>query len=205
MVILCQRTRPRRPPEPHLDIDVLLVHVEQIAQDQVTLGLVQPDNAHRHGAVHPEGLPAGDRMDTHERVFALDVLRPSMGIVPVEIGVRRPVDGGAAVDDLAEFRRQLLVRRVPAGPDGVAADRWHRVVVQVRDAGWLALVYEICMPARRAAGLAEAGCSFGGLQCGPDDRHAGDAGDLGGLWLKKLAGHIHSTHVYKRESMCVHT
>jgi len=71
---------------------------------------------------------------------ALDVLGACVGVVAVEVGVRGAVDGVAAVDDLAELRGQLLVGGVARGPERVAADGGHSVVVEVGDACWLVFV-----------------------------------------------------------------
>jgi hypothetical protein len=138
--IIPQRTRPRRPIEPHLNIDVALVHLEQILQNRIALARIQPDDPHRHGTVHEKTFPARHRVDADKRMAALDVLGPCVGVLAVEVGVCGTVDGVAAVDDLAEFRRQLLVGGVARGPERVAADFGDGVVVQVGYAGWLALV-----------------------------------------------------------------
>jgi len=79
-------------------------------------------------------------VDAHERVAALDVLGPGVRVVAVEVRVRGAVDCVPAVDDPAEFRGEFLVGGVARGPEGVAADGWDCVIVQVGDAGWLALV-----------------------------------------------------------------
>jgi hypothetical protein len=138
--VIPQRTRPRCPVEPHLDIDITLIHFEQILQNRIALSRIEPDNPHCHRAVHEEALPAGDGVGTDERVAALDVLGPGVRVVAVEVGVCRAVDCIPAVDDLAEFRGEFLVGRVARGPEGVAADGWDCVVVQVGYAGWLAFV-----------------------------------------------------------------
>jgi hypothetical protein len=182
--IIPQGTRAGRPAEAHLNVHVLLVHVVQIPEDHVALGLVEPDNPVRHRAVHPQRLPAGRGVDPDQRVRPLDILWPGRRVVLVQVRVRGPVDGVLAVDDLAEVRGQFFVRRVARGPERVAAHGGHGVVVQVRDAGGLALVHQVRVPARRAARFAETGGEFLGLQRGPDDRDAGDAGDLGHLGLQ---------------------
>ena len=71
---------------------------------------------------------------------ALDVLGACIGVVAVEVGVCGAVDGVAAVDDLAELGRELLVGGVAGGPERVAADGGDGVVVEVGYAGWLAFV-----------------------------------------------------------------
>lgn len=45
-------------------------------------------------------------------MHALDMLRPGCGVVAVKIWVGAAVDRLLAVDDLPEFRRKLLVRRI---------------------------------------------------------------------------------------------
>lgn len=42
------------PLEAHLDVRVGLVHLEEVLKDNIALGLVQADNAHRHATVHKE-------------------------------------------------------------------------------------------------------------------------------------------------------
>ena len=79
-------------------------------------------------------------MHADERVAALDVLGACVGVVAVEVGVRGAVDSVAAVDDLAELGRQLLVRGVAGGPERVAADTGDCIVVEVGDACWLVFV-----------------------------------------------------------------
>ena len=138
--IIPQRTRPSRPIEPHLDVDITLVHFEQVLQNRIALARIQPDNPHRHRAVHEEALPARYRVDADKRVASLDILGPGVRVVAVEVGVRGAVDSVAAVDDLAESWGEFLVGGVARGPEGVAADGGDRVVVQVCYAGWLALV-----------------------------------------------------------------
>jgi hypothetical protein len=142
--IIPKRTRPRRPVEPHLDINITLIHLEQILQNRIALASIQPNDPHRHRAVHEETLPACHRMYSDERMASLDVLGPCVWVVAVEVGVRGAVDGVFAVNDLAEVRGQLLVGGVARGPEGVAADGGDCVVVQVGYAGWLALVGAGC-------------------------------------------------------------
>lgn len=133
-------TRPRRPAEPNLNVDVLLIHVVQIAQDQITLRLVEPDNPIRHGAVDPQRLPTRRGMDSDQRVRALNVLGSGGRVLAVQVRMCGPVDGVLTVDDCAEVRRQFLVRGVARCPERVATDGWDSVVMQVCDPRWLALV-----------------------------------------------------------------
>lgn len=181
--VIPQCARVRRPPKPNLDVDVPLVHVVEVVEDHVALGAVEADDAVRHGAVDPQGLPPRGRVHADERVHALDVLEAGLGAVAVEVRVRGPVHGQLAVDDPAEVRRQLLVRRVPARPQRVAAHRRHRVVVQVRDPRRLQLVHEVRVPPRRASRVAEVGDALGGLEVRPDHRNAELPRDL---WYLRL-------------------
>lgn len=174
---------PRRPPEPNLDVDVFLVHVEEIVQDQIALGLVQPHDPDRHGTVDPERLPARGRVHSDQRVDALDMPGPGGGIVAIEVLVGGAVHGLLAIDEFPEFGRQLLVRTVTRGPDRVAPHRRHRVVVQVRDARGLPLVHKISVPPRRTPWPAEAGAGFLDVKVGPYDRDTGNTGNLGRLGL----------------------
>jgi hypothetical protein len=107
--IIPQRTRPRSPPKPDLNIHIPLIHFKQILQNRIALPIIQADNPLRHRAVDEQALPAGDRVHAHKRVAALDVLGPGVRIVAVEVGVRGAEDGVFAVDDFAEIGRQFLV------------------------------------------------------------------------------------------------
>jgi hypothetical protein len=135
--VIPQRTRPRRPPKPHLNINITLINLIQILQNHIALRLVKPHDPLGHRAVDEQALPAGDGVHADQRVAALDVLGACVGVVAVEVGVRGAVDGVAAVDDLAELGREFLVGGVAGGPEGVAADGWDGVVVQVGYACWL--------------------------------------------------------------------
>lgn len=53
-------------------------------------------------------------------VDALDMLRSGIRIVAVEICVSANINSFSAVDDLPEFRTELRVRSVSAGPQRVA-------------------------------------------------------------------------------------
>lgn len=138
--VVPKRARARSPVEAHLDIDIALVHLVQVLQNRIALAFIKTDNALRHRAVHEQTLPAGDRVHADERVAALDVLGSGIGVVAVEVGVCGAVDGVAAVNDLAELGRQLLVGGVAGGPKRVAADAGDCVVVEVGDACWLVFV-----------------------------------------------------------------
>lgn len=138
--VIPQCTRTRSPSKANLDINIALVHLVQILQNRIALALVKPDDTLRHRAVHEQTLPAGDGVHADERVSALDVLGACVGVVAVEVRVRGAVDGVAAVDDLAELGRELLVGGVARSPERVAADGGDGVVVQVRDACWLVFV-----------------------------------------------------------------
>lgn len=173
----------RRPLEAHLDVDILLIHIEQIIQDDITLSLVKAHDPVRHRPVHEQGLPARSRVDPDQGVDPLDVLGPFLGVLPVQVRVGGPIDCLLAVDDLAEVGGQLLVGRVPARPEGVAADGRGGVDVQVRVASGLQLVHQVCVPAGRASWVPEVGCSLCGHQVGPDDGHAGQARHLRHLGL----------------------
>jgi len=82
--------------------------------------------------------------------------------------MRGAIDRVFSIDDLAEVRREFLVRCVSACPERVASDGRDRVVVQVCYTCGLAFVDEIAVPARGAAGFAEAGCEFLSLKGRPD-------------------------------------
>lgn len=70
--IVPKSRRPRRPLEAHLDVHILLVDVVQVVENHITLGLVQADNAVRHGAVDPKRFPASGWVDAHEGVHTLN-------------------------------------------------------------------------------------------------------------------------------------
>jgi hypothetical protein len=73
-------------------------------------------------------------------VASLDVLRAGIRIISIKVLVRRCVDRTPAVYDLAEFWRQLFIRGVPRGPQSVSSDGGYSVIVQVKDARWLAFM-----------------------------------------------------------------
>lgn len=141
--IIPQRARARSPVPPQLNIDILLIHIEQVSQNQVALRLVQTNNPICHGTIDEEGLPACGRMNPHKRMFTLNVLRSGVGILAVKIGVSTGVDCGLAVDHLAELWREFLVGAVPRRPESVTPDLGNSIVVQMRDSRRLALVDEI--------------------------------------------------------------
>lgn len=66
----------------------LFEDVEEIAQQQIALGLIKTDDALGEGPVHPEGLPSGSWMDSNERMHSLDVLWSGVWIVSIKIRVR---------------------------------------------------------------------------------------------------------------------
>jgi len=141
--IIPQRGRARRPLEPHLDVDVVLIHIIQVPEKEIGFRFVEPDDRFRHRAVHEERFPPRGRVHSHERVDALDVLGPRVRVGAVEVFVRGDVDCVSAVDDLAEFRREFGVGGVAAGPEGVAAEGGHGVVVEVGDSGGVFLVHQV--------------------------------------------------------------
>ena len=114
--------------------------------------------------------------------------------------MRRAEDGVAAVDDLAEFGRELLVSGVAGCPERVAADFGDGVVVEVSDACWLALVYacdlsvpytlvaniqhlQISVPSLGADRLAETRLDLRGHQIRPDHTRALEARHVRHLWV----------------------
>lgn len=131
--VIPQGTGSRGPLEADLDVYIGLVHGVQVVEDHVALRLVETDDAVRHGPVHPQRLPASGRVDADQGVRALDMLWAELRVVAVQVLVGGDVDGVLAVDDLAEVRGQLLVRRVSARPECVAAVGWDCVVVEMGD------------------------------------------------------------------------
>jgi hypothetical protein len=81
--VIPQCARPRTPLEPHLDIRIAFIHIVQIPQNQIALGLVQANNPHCHGAVHPQCLPPSGWVCAYQGMFSLDILRPSLGVLAV--------------------------------------------------------------------------------------------------------------------------
>ena len=61
--VIPERARSGRPAEPHLYVDVALIHVVEVVEDGVALAAVEAHDAVGHGAVDPEGLPAGGRVN----------------------------------------------------------------------------------------------------------------------------------------------
>lgn len=176
--------RVRRPFETHLDINILLIDIEQVIQDHITLGLVQANDTTRHRPVDEQGLPARGRVYPHQRVDSLNVLGSFFRMLSVQVWMSRDVDRLLPVDDLAEVRGQLLIGGVPTGPEGVTAHGRRGVDVQVRVARRLELVDQICVPARCSTWIPEIGCPLCGHEIGPDDGHPGQAGNLRDLRLE---------------------
>lgn len=172
-----------RPLEPHLDIDVLLIHIEQIIQDYVALGLVQSHDATRHRPVDEQRLPARGRVNSHQGMNPLDVLGPFLRLLTLQVWMSRDIHRLLAVDDLAEVGGQLLIGGVAACPEGVTAHGRGRVDVKVRVASWLQLMDQICMPAGCASWVPEVGGPLCGHEIGPDDGHSWQTGDLRHLGL----------------------
>ena len=73
----------RWPLPAHLNVDVLLIHVEQIPKNEITLGFIKTDNSISHRPVNPECLPACGRMHSNERVNPLDELWPRFWVLAV--------------------------------------------------------------------------------------------------------------------------
>ncbi|KAK8211538.1 mitochondrial import inner membrane translocase subunit tim21 [Zalaria obscura] len=130
----------KRPLKPDLDIDVTLVNLVQVLEDDNALRFIKSEYPHRHLRVHPQRFPFSRRVHPDDRMYTLDVLRSSIRIVTVQIGVRRALHCVTPVYDLTEFRRQLLIRAVPTCLERVIANVWDSIVMEVRNAGWLALM-----------------------------------------------------------------
>jgi len=175
------------PLESDLDVHVLFIDVKQVAQDHVALGLVEPDNSLGHGAVDEEGLPSRGWMHADDRVDALDALGTGGWVVAVDVLMGRRVDGFTAVDDLAEFRGELGVCRVAAGPEGVTSKGWDGIVVQMGDARRMLLVDEITVPSRSATWVSERCTSLGCLKGWPDDGYTLYAWDV---WHLRMDLHL---------------
>lgn len=94
----------RSPLESNLNIDILLVNIEKVVQDGITLRLIQANNLVAHRPVDKERLPSGSRVRPNNGMDPLNVLGPLLWVVAVEVRVRRPEDSLLAIDDLAETR-----------------------------------------------------------------------------------------------------
>ena len=123
-------------------------------------------------------------MDTYQRVLAFHVLRACFWVFAIEIGMGRPVDGRLSVNNLAEFWRQFLIRRISASPESVTADGGHGIIVKMCHACWLSFVDQVCVPAGVSSRSTEIGWVFGRLKRRPDDSDAAHARHLGDLRLK---------------------
>lgn len=66
--VVPDRARPRRPMPADLYVGGPLVHVVQVIEDRVGLGLVEPVDAHRHSLIDPERLPSRDGVRADERM-----------------------------------------------------------------------------------------------------------------------------------------
>lgn len=102
-----------RPLESDLNVNVLLVHIIQVVQDQVTLILVKANDTIRHGAVHPERLPARCRVYPNDWVDALNVFGPCIWVLTIQVCVSTSVDSLLAVNDFAEVGTKLFIRGIP--------------------------------------------------------------------------------------------
>lgn len=111
-----------------------LKDIKEIAEYQIALILVKTNDALCKRSIDPEGLPSRRGMDADHRMDSFDVFRAGVWVISIEISMRGLVDSFATVDDLAESGRELLVCRVAAGPERVAADLGDGVVVEVCDA-----------------------------------------------------------------------
>lgn len=85
----------------------------------------------------------------------------------------RDINRLLSVNDLAEVRRQLLVGRVSACPESVAADGRRRVDVKVCIASRLKLMNQVCVPPGCTSWVSEVGRSFCGHEIWPNDGYTG--------------------------------
>ena len=167
-----------------------LINIEKVVQDDIALGFVETNDPGRERSVYEERLPAGSRVHTNDWVNTLNMLRTGVGIVAVKVGVRRLEVCLLAVDDFAEARTELLVSSVARRPQGVSADRWYDVIVEVCNSRRLTLVNQISMPARSTARVSEVCGSLSCLESRPDHSNAFDAGHLRYLRLRGLRQHM---------------
>lgn len=135
-----------RPFETDLDIHVRLVDSKEIVENGIALRLVKANNLCGEETIHIERLPSSRGVHANQRVRSLNMLRSSLRVVPVQVGVRRSVDSVLAINDLAEVGGQLLIRRVSTGPERVTTNGRDRVVVQVSNTGRLALMHQVSVP-----------------------------------------------------------
>ena len=91
------------PFEPNLNVHVGLVHIVQVIEDDIALGLVEADYPGSHCSVHPQGFPPRGGMDPYERMGALDELGTCLRVLSVEVLMRGRKYRVSAVDDLAEL------------------------------------------------------------------------------------------------------
>lgn len=182
--------RPRSPLKANLNVDICFVHTIQIIQDQIALGLVQPNNRFGHCSVDEQRFPASGGVCSNDRVDSLDVLRACLGIVAVEICMSAGVDGLSPVDDLTELGAQLAVGSISRGPQSVTPDRGDGIVVQVRNSCWLFFMDQIRVPPRCASWLSKRSLFLSCLKSWPNDCHAWDARNMGNLWLEGVSACI---------------
>jgi hypothetical protein len=77
---------------------------------------------------------------------SLNVLWPCFWVLTVQICVSRAVYGLLAINDLAKFRRKLLIRGVATSPESVSANRGDGVIVEVGDTCRLTLMNQVSVP-----------------------------------------------------------
>lgn len=70
-----------------MNVDAPLVHIVEVVENQVTLGLVEANDSDRHCPVDPKRLPARCRMHPDEWMNSFDILGPGVGILSVQIRV----------------------------------------------------------------------------------------------------------------------
>jgi hypothetical protein len=68
-------------------------------------------------------------MDPYNGVFTLNILRSGFGILAIEIRMSRTVDGGPAINNLAERGRELLICSIPTCPKGISSDCRDSIIV----------------------------------------------------------------------------
>ena len=85
--VIPQCARTWSPLEADLDVNIFLEDIKQVAQNEITLCLVQPHNPLSHGSIHPKSFPTGGRMNSHKRMGSFNVFRTSHWVVTIKIRV----------------------------------------------------------------------------------------------------------------------
>src|SRR5262245_2814591 len=112
--------RIRLPLEARAELGGLYLPIEHF-EDRVAFTLAQTDNMRGEEAVHEQTFPAGFGMRANNRMLSARVSLAAIIIsVAATIVLLAIMDGGQAVDQLADWLRQHLIGKIHVGEQGIA-------------------------------------------------------------------------------------